>query len=238
MSNTQDHIGAGPGGGGGGGSTSTFSQAGNTYLVGDWILKLDALAAEATGPAKADEAVNAEPLFGVITTAGDPSATVTSAGLATIPSHGLSLGKNIYLDQTVSLSVTTIAPTSGVYKSVGFVIDANTIDVRIGDTVELGGSNNNNWVITGATTNAVAGGYYLIGAGDLLNLPPTPLNNDTVTVAQGDGDLGVSSATVDGGAENISDNVTPLSTTDVLDTNFAGRIVYIFNSTLNQWKVT
>jgi len=96
------------------------------------------------------------------------------------------------------------------------------------------------WTIITSNTSGSAGSYYMLGSGSAytLSLPSSPSDNDYVYVSQGAGDLSVVNVTVDGGPKNISDNISADSSTDVLNTNFAGRIAYTFKSTLDKWKVT
>jgi len=96
------------------------------------------------------------------------------------------------------------------------------------------------WTLINSNTSGSAGNYYMLGSGSAytLHLPASPSDNDFVYVSQGAGDLSVVNVTVNGGAKNISDNISADSSTDVIDTNFAGRIVYTFKSTLDKWKVT
>lgn len=96
------------------------------------------------------------------------------------------------------------------------------------------------WTVITSNTSGSAGNYYMLGSGSAytLHLPQSPSDNDYVYVSQGSGDLSITNVTVNGGAKNISDNISADSSTDILNTNFAGRIVYTFKSTLDKWKVT
>jgi hypothetical protein len=132
---------SGSGGGGGAVSasanTSEFSQASNGYSVGNWIY----VSGSSTALANATASTSSEPMLGVVTTAGDPTFTVTTEGEATLTSHGFEVGSVLYLSETAG-EATVTASVEGVYKQLGFVKDANTIHVRIGDTIVLGGDSN------------------------------------------------------------------------------------------------
>lgn len=93
------------------------------------------------------------------------------------------------------------------------------------------------WTDASPTTNAVAGGFYLIDAGDTINLPTSPSDNDIVYIGQLQGDLNTTPATIDGGTKNISDNINPDATTWLADANFAGRIAFVFKTAIDKWKV-
>jgi hypothetical protein len=130
-----EFVNAPSGGGSGSNNTSDISQASNGYSVGEWIY----VSGSSTALANATSSVTSEPVFGVVTTAGDPTFTVTTEGEATLTGHGFTVGSVLYLDE-VAGQATVTASLGGIYKQLGFVVDANTIHVRIGDTIELGGN--------------------------------------------------------------------------------------------------
>lgn len=134
MGNIVNHIDSG----GGASNSQSFSEASNGYSVGDVLQKISAL----TSKAQADVETNAESVLGIVETAGDPNFSVVTEGPATVTAHGLSLGKMVYLSQVSLGKITTAEPSTGVYKAIGFVKDANTIHVRIGDTVVIGEDSN------------------------------------------------------------------------------------------------
>jgi len=91
----------------------------------------------------------------------------------------------------------------------------------------------------GGTFNAANGDFVFVGISDTVNLPTSPSDNDTVTVAQIDGDLSATSATVDAGSKNIDFNgLDTQATTLTLNKNFIGRLTFVYNSSAGEWKVT
>jgi len=172
---------SGSGGGGGSGlfaSSSNailkgYSQASNGFSVGDWVY----LSGSSVVLASATSSAKAEPMLGVVSSAGDPEFEIVNEGEATVSSHGFTVGENLYLSASLNGEATTTAPLIGVYKQLGFVKDANTIYVRIGDTMEIGGND----------TLRTYQEYSFSGDGSSVNfdLPINVANAETVLVDVG-----------------------------------------------------
>ena len=91
----------------------------------------------------------------------------------------------------------------------------------------------------GGTFNASNGDFVFVGISDTVNLPTSPSDNDVVVVAQIDGDLSATSATVSGGIKSINYNGLATANTDLtLDTNFVGNLTFTFNTSADVWKLT
>jgi hypothetical protein len=146
MGNIVDHIETV--GSGGASNVQSYSLASNTFAVGKVIRKT----ASDYALADSDDEATSDEVLGVVTTAGDPSFSVTTEGPATLTAHGFT--GNVYLSTNGDL--TDVVPTSGVYKQIGIVTGTDTIHVRIGDTIVIGGDSNyafQHFVLTGDGTS-------------------------------------------------------------------------------------
>ncbi len=97
------------------------------------------------------------------------------------------------------------------------------------------------WNDDGGTIAAVDGGRYAIGAGDVVDLPASPSNNDNIKVYQLSGDLSTTAATVNGNGKNLDYNLVNGIVADgslSLDKNFLGILSFTYNSGQDVWKIT
>jgi len=210
-------------------SSNSFSIGDVIYASGSTFAKSDA-----SDPLKSE-------VLGIVNFVTSNNFRVTTHGQVNINSHGYTLGSDLFLSETVGeISDSDVVATSSISKPIGSVIDANNIHVNIlrGSTGAPIAGASESWTVVSGTVSAVAGGYYFLSPSDTLNFPSSPSDNDVVVIAQGSGDLATTSATVSGGTKNISDNINPDSTTWLVDDNFTGRFTFVFNSTLDVWKVT
>jgi hypothetical protein len=93
------------------------------------------------------------------------------------------------------------------------------------------------WQVVNSAHNAVDGQYLAVNPSSAfaITLPTTPSDNTKVVIGQGGGNLSTNNVTVNGGTKNIRTNVEADSTTDVLNTNFSGRVTYVFKTALDVW---
>lgn len=94
------------------------------------------------------------------------------------------------------------------------------------------------WTIVSGNANLTAGSHSIINASSLggtLTFPASPANNNTLTFVLGNGNLETNPYILDAGTINFVDNIQTPSTTYELNTNFSGKIAFVYNSTLNTW---
>jgi hypothetical protein len=171
-------FGADTGGGGttiiqGGSGVIEHTQASHGYSVLDVLKKIEGLAT--SEKAQADSVDNVEPLFGIVSEVTDANTVqVCTGGSVSITSHGLPLGANLYLSQVSLGKITTTAPTTGIYKAIGYVDTVDRIVVRVGDTVDLDGD----------YVDGVFETYTFTGDGSSVNFDfPTDIaNKDSVLI--------------------------------------------------------
>jgi len=90
------------------------------------------------------------------------------------------------------------------------------------------------------TFNAQNGDFVWIGESDTVNLPTSPNDNDEVTIAQLDGDLSTTPATINADTININFNnfnQVAADTSINMNKNFIGALRFVYNSSNNQWKI-
>ena len=97
------------------------------------------------------------------------------------------------------------------------------------------------WVPLSGNQSLATGSNTFIDASSAIGtftFPASPNNNDAVTLALGVGDLSTYNYILDGGTKNFVDNIQTPATTFTLNSNFPGRLKWIFNTTLDTWILT
>lgn len=175
---------------------------------------------------------------GIFDDAGDMIFVANTADIDLEPlSTGIGFNFQVLIKAIVSDpdAITVINDPNANLATQSFVLtitDALSADITILKTKEV-------FVDASGTFNAIAGSYVGVGENDVVNLPASPANQDKVVVAQTSGDLTSNAATVDGGTKVINSN--GLDTEDLtqsLNKNFIGRIIYVFSSSADHWKMT
>jgi len=126
---------------------------------------------------------------------------------------------------------------------VGYVVDTNTILVKILRGTEIGGVDldDNSWLVKAGDATLTNGSNIIINASSVsgsFTFPASPNDDDTVRIAQGAGDLSSYPYTLDAGSKNFVDNIQTPTTTFELSSNFPGRLTWVYKSTLNTWILT
>jgi len=237
-------------GSGGGGSglfasssnavSETITQASHPFTSGSAIY----LSGSAYALSYANTASTAE-VIGIVESVSGNDFTVVYEGKATITSHGLGNGGDaLYLDSgSGANNILNTEPISGISKPVGYVVDSNTILVKIFRGAEVGGTSilTKQWDVIAGNLTLTAGRNYLINASSVtgsFTFPASPNNNDNISLAIGAGDLSASSSVLLGNGKNFRDSIQTDSGSFELNTNFPGSLNWVYNSSLNIWILT
>jgi hypothetical protein len=215
----------------------TLTQSGHGFTAGKAIY----LSGSTYTLSNSDTGSTAE-VIGVVRDISGDDFTVVYDGKATITSHGFGTsGDALYLSGSSNVSNTE--PSTGVSKPVGYVVDANTILVKVLRGTEIGGVDldDNSWLVKAGDYTAAHGDNLIINASSVsgsFTFPASPNDDDTIRIAQGAGDLSSFPYTLDAGSKNFNDNIQTPATTFDLNTNFPGRLTWVYKSTLNTWILT
>lgn len=238
------------GSGGGGGTPSifassskavseTFTQVGHGFNSGSAIH----LSGSVYGLSQANTASKAE-VIGMVESVSGNDFTVVYEGRLDYTSHGLgNAGDALYLtSSSLADNVLNSEPSDGISKPVGYVVDANTLLVKIFRGTEIGGTTliGEQWDTIAGDKTLIAGRNYFINASSVSGSLtfPSANDNDKINIVQGAGELGSFPYVLVGGGVNFRDNVQPDSGSYDVNANFPGRLGWIYNASLNVWILT